>query len=214
MDVVIVVLVVAVLGFVGYQVYRASQEESKEARTIRSLPPSVQHVVAQMDAGTQAAFFNEYERKRKRKAVGYLLWLVDFHYLYVRRVGLQFAFWFTFGGFLIWWIADLFRMPAIIRGANEQMARECLQTLHIGAAFASMPAASVLMTHAVAAPPVAGSGPVPVAGPSAGSGPVAVAGPGAGWFADPTGRHERRFWDGRTWTPDVIDAGVSGRDQV
>ena len=26
-----------------------------------------------------------------------------------------------------------------------------------------------------------------------------------GWYPDPSGRHERRWWDGRSWTPRVLD---------
>jgi len=59
--------------------------------------------------------------------------------LYTRQVGLQFAFWFTLGGFGIWWLVDLFRMPSIVRGCNEQIAREALQTLALGNAFRSDP---------------------------------------------------------------------------
>lgn len=29
----------------------------------------------------------------------------------------------------------------------------------------------------------------------------------AGWFADPSGAHELRYWDGTSWTEDVSDAG-------
>jgi hypothetical protein len=35
----------------------------------------------------------------------------------------------------------------------------------------------------------------------------------AGWYPDPTGRHEHRFWDGNAWTINVADAGVTGIDQ-
>ncbi len=36
----------------------------------------------------------------------------------------------------------------------------------------------------------------------------------AGWNADPTGRHELRYWDGGAWTDHVSDAGVSGTDPL
>ena len=29
-----------------------------------------------------------------------------------------------------------------------------------------------------------------------------------GWYADPDGRHQHRYWDGTTWTEHVSDAGV------
>lgn len=36
--------------------------------------------------------------------------------------------------------------------------------------------------------------------------------PDAGWYADPSGRHEYRLWDGTRWTDDVADAGTRGKD--
>ena len=36
----------------------------------------------------------------------------------------------------------------------------------------------------------------------------------ASWLADPTGRHELRYWDGSTWTDHVSDQGVTGLDPV
>ena len=33
-----------------------------------------------------------------------------------------------------------------------------------------------------------------------------------GWQADPTGRHDHRYWDGTRWTDDVADAGVASTD--
>lgn len=39
-------------------------------------------------------------------------------------------------------------------------------------------------------------------------------GPPAGWFPDPEGRHEHRWWDGSTWTDQVADAGVAATDPM
>lgn len=36
----------------------------------------------------------------------------------------------------------------------------------------------------------------------------------AGWKADPTGRHQFRYWDGFQWTESVADAGEQSRDSV
>jgi hypothetical protein len=124
---ILIVLIGAAIAV--FRAYAASQQESREARTLRSLPPSVQHVVARMDPQGQAALFNEYEAKRKKTSVGYLLWLVGFHYLYYSKVGLFFAYWLTGGGAGFWTLADLFRMPSIARAANEQVARQALHTL-------------------------------------------------------------------------------------
>ena len=34
----------------------------------------------------------------------------------------------------------------------------------------------------------------------------------AGWYADPAGRHEVRYWDGASWTFEVSDQGVRSQD--
>jgi hypothetical protein len=36
----------------------------------------------------------------------------------------------------------------------------------------------------------------------------------AGWYGDPVGRHEFRYWDGGVWTARVADAGVTGDDDA
>ncbi|PKQ19852.1 MAG: hypothetical protein CVT66_07965 [Actinobacteria bacterium HGW-Actinobacteria-6] len=36
----------------------------------------------------------------------------------------------------------------------------------------------------------------------------------AGWLADPTGRHELRYWDSRAWTGHVSDVGVTSSDPL
>lgn len=34
------------------------------------------------------------------------------------------------------------------------------------------------------------------------------------WYADPTGRHQYRYWDGSVWTDNVADGGEQGLDPV
>ena len=34
----------------------------------------------------------------------------------------------------------------------------------------------------------------------------------AQWYADPSGRHELRYWDGTAWTDHVSDQGVTSTD--
>lgn len=43
---------------------------------------------------------------------------------------------------------------------------------------------------------------------------AATALPAAMWAADPTGRHQYRWWDGATWTANVATNGVVGQDPV
>lgn len=44
--------------------------------------------------------------------------------------------------------------------------------------------------------------------------PTAPAQTPAGWFPDPTGKHEQRYWDGAVWTANVSDAGQSSTDAI
>ena len=52
---------------------------------------------------------------------------------------------------------------------------------------------------------------------SAGAGSSGVAGTrftgiAPGWLADPTGKHDQRYWSGTEWTEHVTDGGVPGTD--
>lgn len=44
--------------------------------------------------------------------------------------------------------------------------------------------------------------------------PLAATMPSGRWAADPTRRHELRWWDGAQWTSSVSDAGVLGHDPL
>src|SRR5262252_6702149 len=36
----------------------------------------------------------------------------------------------------------------------------------------------------------------------------------AGWYADPAGRHEYRYWDGTYWTAGEADGGMTATDPL
>jgi hypothetical protein len=36
----------------------------------------------------------------------------------------------------------------------------------------------------------------------------------AGWFPDPSGRHQQRYWDGTAWSAHVSDGGTTGTDPL
>jgi hypothetical protein len=42
--------------------------------------------------------------------------------------------------------------------------------------------------------------------------PASASPPPAAWAADPTGRHQMRYWDGKAWTDYVADNGKESRD--
>jgi len=44
--------------------------------------------------------------------------------------------------------------------------------------------------------------------------PLGGTGVAPGWYPDPTGRHQQRYWDGASWTQHVADAGGQGTDPL
>lgn len=75
----------------------------------------------------QVSIQTDYKRRRKSKALAYFAWFfLGWHYLYLRRIPLQFAFWLTFGGLLVWWLIDLFRVGPLVNRMNEDSARELM----------------------------------------------------------------------------------------
>lgn len=44
--------------------------------------------------------------------------------------------------------------------------------------------------------------------------PGSVTAPVAGWYPDPSGRHQHRYWDGGAWSAHVADHGVAGVDPL
>jgi hypothetical protein len=68
------------------------------------------------------------ETRRKRRRIAYLRWLLlGSHYLYLGRPLVQLLFWATVGGLLFWWVADFFRMPALVAAGNRRAAGALLR---------------------------------------------------------------------------------------
>lgn len=70
-----------------------------------------------------------YEPQRRTAGMGYILWFLSLHYAYVRQWQLCTLFIVSFGGLVIWWLVDLFRIPTILRAYNKKTAKELLRIL-------------------------------------------------------------------------------------
>jgi len=102
------------------------------ASTRDNLPAMVRNELAKLSAQRQQEFVEEYNRKKKSLTLAYLLMLplcLFLYYGYIHRWGLQFLFWFTGGGFIIWWFIDLFRLPTLIKNYNMDIANEVMRNL-------------------------------------------------------------------------------------
>lgn len=94
------------------------------------LPTMVRVELVKMLAEKQAEFLEEFKRKKKSTAVGYILWfLLGWHYAYFGKWGWQVLFWITIGGVCIWWIVDAFRIPSIKRNYNRDVGIDVLRNM-------------------------------------------------------------------------------------
>jgi Protein of unknown function (DUF2510) len=64
----------------------------------------------------------------------------------------------------------------------------------------------------VEAPPASDAGSPSVPSSASRTSPIGRSGVAAGWLADPSGRHELRYWSGTQWTEHVSDSGAPGTD--
>lgn len=117
------------------------------------LRASMQNILEYLPSDAHADVIAEYNRRRKSKAIGYFAWLfLGWHYLYLRRVGLQFAYWLTLGGLGIWWFVDLFRVGPIINRMNEDTFRDLAQ--QYSTIYQNRPVSPAVVPHT---PPVLGA---------------------------------------------------------
>ncbi len=95
-----------------------------------SLPAMVKNELAKMGAQKQEEFLEEFKRKSKSKATAYiLLLLLWMHYGYIGKWGMQFLFWFTWGGMGVWFLIDLFRLNGIMNNISKDTATDVMRNL-------------------------------------------------------------------------------------
>jgi len=94
------------------------------------LPAMVRNELVKLPPQKQEEFIEEYRRKAKSVGIAYILWLLlGWHYVYLRKWGIQILFWLTLGGLFIWWLIDAFRIPGMIRDYNKDVAVDVLRNL-------------------------------------------------------------------------------------
>ncbi len=94
-----------------------------------NLPTMVYNELSKLSVRKQEEFAEEYKRKAKSIGVAYTLWLlIGWHYIYLRKWGIQILFWLTGGGLFIWWLVDLFRIRGMIRDYNKDIAMDVLKS--------------------------------------------------------------------------------------
>lgn len=92
-----------------------------------SIPGNVKSAFSGLSKAEQKQFRKEFSKRSKGLGTAYLAWLLlGWHYLYLGRVGMQFAFWITGGFLLVGWVFDFFRLPGMIARHNEDVARQLM----------------------------------------------------------------------------------------
>ncbi|WP_312171480.1 TM2 domain-containing protein [Chryseobacterium sp.] len=85
-----------------------------------------------LNSEQQRIFISEFERRKKSVGISYLLWfLLGWHYAYVKKWGWLILYILTVGGFFVWAIIDLFRIPKIVEQYNNDLALEILRDISI-----------------------------------------------------------------------------------
>jgi len=118
---------------------RAAQRRGPEARGDRtlvipreiasSLSRTVREQLAYLTPDEQRAFLWRYRAQAKSPLVALMFLPLGWHYLYLRKRGLQVLFWLTLGGLAVWWVSDLFRIRRLVRDYNRRVAGRIMRAL-------------------------------------------------------------------------------------
>jgi len=92
----------------------------------------IQKKFRELNSEQQRIFVSEFERRKKSVGVSYLLWfLLGWHYAYLKKWGWLILYILTVGGFFVWAIIDLFRIPKMVEQYNNDLALEVLRDISI-----------------------------------------------------------------------------------
>lgn len=92
----------------------------------------LQSAFERLPANVQVVVWRDYQSYRKSGGLAYVLWLCfGFHYLYLGQIGLQLLYWLTFGGFGLWALIDLFRIPGMVERKNETILLQVMTQYQI-----------------------------------------------------------------------------------
>jgi hypothetical protein len=99
------------------------------ASVASSLSRTVREQLAYLTPDQQRAFLWRYRAQAKSPTVAFLFLPLGWHYLYLRKRGLQILFWLTLGGLAAWWVLDIFRLRGLVRDYNRRVAIHVMRAL-------------------------------------------------------------------------------------
>lgn len=100
--------------------------------SISKVPSSLHKPFLTLSQDQQETFLAQYKSSKKSTLICYL-WFVMLgaHYAYLNRTALLLAYWITLGGCFFWLLADIFRIPFLVRNHNKKIALEIMQKVKI-----------------------------------------------------------------------------------
>ena len=99
---------------------------------IGEYPPLVQTALAKMSDTEKLTFETEYAKQKKSPGLYVALAILfPIHLALLGKWGLQILFTCTFGGVLVWWIIEWFRVSKRVQEYNEEKALEIARYLKI-----------------------------------------------------------------------------------
>ena len=99
------------------------------SRVASSLSQTVREQLTYLTPDQQRAFLWRYRAQAKSPLIALCFLPFGWHYLYLRKRGLQVLFWLTLGGLAAWWVADIFRLPRLVRDHNRRVATHVMRAL-------------------------------------------------------------------------------------
>jgi hypothetical protein len=117
------------------------------------------------------------------------------------------------------WVAAVSWVPGVYTGEQGLdgpwgFALKSALKKRLGALEAAL-GGNIVSSVKIAAPGAAPQpAPMPAPMPAAAPAQAPVGAAPAAWLADPTGRHQLRYWDGSAWTANVSDNGAVSQDPV
>ena len=98
-------------------------------RVASSLSRTVREQLAYLTPDQQRAFLWRYRAQAKSQLVALAFLPLGWHYLYLRKRGVQVLFWLTLGGLAAWWVLDFFRIRGLVRDYNRRVAMHVMRAL-------------------------------------------------------------------------------------
>ncbi|MDE7455824.1 MAG: hypothetical protein K2M96_03860 [Prevotella sp.] len=116
----------------------SNNAEKRYALTVESsivdiLPSIVREGLTKLPESKQSQFVEEFKRKKKSVGMAYFFLLIclGMPYGYVGKWGLQWTYWFTGAGFLLWLLYLLFALPGVVKDRNRDIAMEIFRDIRV-----------------------------------------------------------------------------------